>query len=137
MERVKKRYKNYILLGVGYNIFGIVAFVGGFVKYFWGTPSVGLTFHYQPIVVDGTLAMVLGVGSLIVGTYRLIFGKKRFLEDRIDELIYEIEKEEKTSYVVPKAAKGNIVKMRNELKLYQIVLRKMNAKKGNKKTETL
>ena len=128
MERIKKRYRNYILLGIVLNVFGILVLVGGLVKFIWGTPTVGLTYHFQPIVVDGSLAMLLGVGSLMAGTYRLIFGKKRFLEDKIDELIYEIEKEEKAPYNPIQKGKGNTIKMRKELQLYQTLLRKMNAK---------
>jgi len=113
-------------------VFGALFLVAGLVMYVRGTSRIGIHWTFQPVVVDGTLPTLLGFTFLIAGIYRLFFGKKRFLENKIDELIYEINKEEKSfrKHLGSFHKEVNIktAKLRRELRAYQLLLKKMSSK---------
>jgi uncharacterized membrane protein len=127
---IGKQYKKYIRWGIIASMVGILLIFGGLVMYIWGEPSIGINLaSLQPVIVDGSKCALLGIVFLITGGYRLIFGKKRFLEDKVNALSYTLKEDEKMFYnrgmFSKKEVKEKTAKIRKELQLYQLMLRKL------------
>ena len=66
--------------------------VAGLFIYIFGTPQTGINLStLQPVMMDGSKPILIGLMLLIIGGYRLIFKRKAFRE--INNINYENEEE--------------------------------------------
>ena len=87
----RKIFKNISLL---FLFVGIILFMNGLYVKLFIRPMLGINIStMQPVMIDGTLRLILGLGSTIVGLYRLFFFKEVF-QDEIN-IEREIEEEKK------------------------------------------
>lgn len=70
---IKKYNKTtYLSLGIGF-----VLFLIGIVKYFFTPTDTAINLRtLLPTVSDGSLPLIVGVGGLIIGVYRLVYREK-------------------------------------------------------------
>ena len=131
-KKIEKRYKNYFRWGVINTTIGILVLLAGLFIYICGNPRVGIGFLHQTIVRDGSMWILLGMVFLMAGGYRLIHGKKRFIKDRMEELVRKMQEDEEwfsdKGNKHREVAKKRIEKARRELKLYKTLLQELNDK---------
>ncbi len=59
-------------------IVGIILFVSGVKKLFFNNPDVGINLAtQQPVVANGTIYLILGIGAIIAGVINLKGSKKK------------------------------------------------------------
>jgi amino acid transporter len=106
---LKKKRKEYAIYSWLYLIVGIVFLSVGIYRYFFTDADLGTNLRFlQPVVIDGTLPLILGTLSFSLGTYRVIFGKGAFKMDMeiLDEIKEMEEKEREKSRSYPTSYKN-------------------------------
>ena len=91
-KKTENRFEDFNFKSWLITILGGIIFFGGILIYFFTSPRLGMSLRYlQPKMLDGSLILILGLGLLIFGIYRLKNAKKIF-QDKID---FEKEIEER------------------------------------------
>lgn len=79
-------------------ILGALSLAAGIYAYFFNKPYAGVNIKtQQPVISNGSILLVLGLGLLLIGLYRIIFKKKAFksemdIENEIGERQQELNR---------------------------------------------
>ena len=91
-KKKEEKLKEYRRFSWGIAFGGIFFFVIGFLQFFFTEPKVGISLKFlQPIMIDGSLFLILGIVTSIVGVYR-IYNEKKLFEEEISTAKREREK---------------------------------------------
>lgn len=96
-KKVEIKYKEFIRLTWLFIIGGFISFALGLTKFLFMSPRIGINLKTQhPVVLDGSLMIILGLIFFFLGIYRIKNKKKAFLDELITEnKIKEIEEKKR------------------------------------------
>ena len=80
------KYKKFRLLTIAYLIGGIAVTAIGIIRYIYGTPLSGMNWRHQPVVVDGSMIILLGAILLLMAGYKIVFRIKSFEEEKKNQM---------------------------------------------------
>lgn len=56
---------------------GLILFIIGILRYFFSPTAAAINLRTQlPTVLDGSITLILGVGGIMIGIYRLVYREK-------------------------------------------------------------
>jgi amino acid transporter len=78
-KKKEEKLKEFRKSSWGTLFFGFFFFVLGFLQFFFTEPKVGISLKFlQPLMLDGSLFLIIGLITTIAGVYRLRNEKKLF-----------------------------------------------------------
>ncbi len=102
--KILERFKKFNMTSWFLMIGGLALFILGVYRklYYPAEPGYNIGTQ-QPLMIDGTMRMIVGFGLLIIGLYRLVYRNKVF-EDKL-KIEREIKEEEENQIRIRKGCK--------------------------------
>ncbi len=84
IKKIDKQYKDFNRFSWFILIGGFLAFILGLLKMFFSEPSIGINLKtQQPVIISGSILILVGIVFFVIGLYRVINKTKAF-KNQID-----------------------------------------------------
>jgi uncharacterized membrane protein YiaA len=96
-KRADLKYKEFIRLSWLFLTGGFIIFLIGIIRFVFFSPGLGINIKtQQPVVLNGSLLIILGLGFFLIGVYRVTNKNKAFQKEKEnEEEIKEIEEKQR------------------------------------------